>query len=336
MKKILLSRTDNLGDVVLTLPMAGVIKQYLPEAKVYFLGKYYTADIIKSSQHVDHFLNWSKLKDYNDWNLIQFFKEIKLDYFIHVLPHLRLAKIARKAHIPHRIGTYHRIYNLLTCNRKILLSRKKSILHESQLNLKLLEPLKIQSSFAIDRISDYYGLTKLKKHPNLVDKYLSKDKFNLILHPKSFGSAIEWPQDHFAQLIKILPSDNYNIIISGTRSEGELVDSKILSPFKTKIIDTTGKLTLEEFIYMIFMADGLIAASTGPLHIASALELNTLGLYSSAKSICPRRWMPIGKRASYLVTEYDEECLRSISPKQVMNHILSWQKLNRYSEMPQK
>ena len=58
---ILLSRTDSIGDVILTIPMAGYIKQKLPEAKVFFLGKTYTKAIVESSEYIDEFINWDEL-----------------------------------------------------------------------------------------------------------------------------------------------------------------------------------------------------------------------------------------------------------------------------------
>ena len=42
---ILISRADSIGDVVLTLPMAGVLKQILPGVKIIFLGKNYIGNL---------------------------------------------------------------------------------------------------------------------------------------------------------------------------------------------------------------------------------------------------------------------------------------------------
>ena len=55
---ILVSRTDSIGDVVLTLPLVGAIKRYLPSSKVIFLGKSYTKAVIELCDDVDEFLNW--------------------------------------------------------------------------------------------------------------------------------------------------------------------------------------------------------------------------------------------------------------------------------------
>jgi ADP-heptose:LPS heptosyltransferase len=50
----------------------------------------------------------------------------------------------------------------------------------------------------------------------------------------------------------------------------------------------------------------MVAASTGPLHIASALGKKAIGIYSPKRPIHPGRWMPVGKDASYVVK--DENC----------------------------
>ncbi|RYG01290.1 MAG: glycosyl transferase family 9, partial [Chitinophagaceae bacterium] len=41
-ENIIISRTDSIGDVVLTLPMAKIIKQQFPDCRIAFLGKEYT------------------------------------------------------------------------------------------------------------------------------------------------------------------------------------------------------------------------------------------------------------------------------------------------------
>jgi heptosyltransferase III len=55
---IIISRTDSIGDVVLTLPMCGILKEKFPSAKIIFLGKGYTEAIVNACQFVDEFMNW--------------------------------------------------------------------------------------------------------------------------------------------------------------------------------------------------------------------------------------------------------------------------------------
>jgi heptosyltransferase-3 len=136
--KICLSRTDSIGDVILSLPMVGFIKKHLPESEVLFLGKTYTRPVIKLNPYVDEFLNWDQMKDKSDSEIIAKLKKLSIDVFIHVFPNKRLAKLVKKAGISRRIGTSRRLFHWLTCNEKVSFTRKGSDLHESELNLKLL------------------------------------------------------------------------------------------------------------------------------------------------------------------------------------------------------
>jgi len=59
---ILLSRTDSIGDVILSIPVAGIIKEKYPDCRIVFLGKSYTKDIIMLSKHINKYIDWSKLE----------------------------------------------------------------------------------------------------------------------------------------------------------------------------------------------------------------------------------------------------------------------------------
>ena len=62
-KRIVISRTDSIGDVILTLPLAGILKKKFPDSKIIFLGNSYTEAIVRVSVYVDEFINWDELKD---------------------------------------------------------------------------------------------------------------------------------------------------------------------------------------------------------------------------------------------------------------------------------
>ena len=57
-----ISRTDSLGDVILTLPMTYLLKSNFPGSTVSFLGRSYTRDIIECCEYVDCFLDWDEIK----------------------------------------------------------------------------------------------------------------------------------------------------------------------------------------------------------------------------------------------------------------------------------
>ena len=242
-----------------------------------------------------------------------------------------IAALAKKAKIPLRIGTTGRLYHYLTCNKLVAITRRHSNLHESQLNLKLLKPVLGSANYSLSEIAAYYGLTKIEPLKEEIKTLLSTRKFNLILHPKSKGSAREWGTKNFIKLIEILPIEKFQLFITGTNEEGNLIRQDILNRFPF-VIDLTGKFSLKELISFINQADGIVAASTGPLHIAAALGKHAIGIYPPIKPMHPGRWAPVGKNARYLVVNKDCsdcrnrghcECIESINPEDIKNILLS-------------
>ncbi len=305
--------------------MAGLIKKFFPKCKIYFLGRSYTQDIIAMSEHVDEFINYDEQESMPESLRISFLKKLNADVFVHVFPRKEIALLARKAGIKHRIGTTNRLYHWFTCNTLVLLSRKNSELHEAQLNFKLLDFLKINTSIDLNEIPSYYGFTKLPLLDKINSDLIEKDKFNLILHPKSKGSAREWGIDNYRELVKILPADKFKIFVTGTAQEASLMSDFLQEP---GVHDLTGKLSLNQLIAFIQNCDGLLAASTGPLHIAAALNKKAIGLFVPKRPMHPGRWQPLGNDAHVLVFDENCEsckngkecnCITKISPKQVLD-----------------
>ena len=324
--KVVLSRTDSIGDVVLTLPMAGLIKQHYPQSTVYFLGRSYTKDVVALSEFVDEFINYDELEKLPLHEQAEKIKALKADVFVHVFPQKGIAQLAKQAQVPLRVGTTNRLYHWLNCNKLVRLSRKNSALHESQLNLKLLSFLDINTDVVLNEVSNYYGFTKV---PALKEEYktlIDPAKINVILHPKSKGSAKEWGLDNFSKLINQLPKDKYKVFVSGTGQDRQLMQDFLKN--NIGITDMTGKLSLQQFIAFINHCDALLAASTGPLHIAAALNKKAIGLFSPKRPIHPGRWMPVGRKAHYIVSDenckacenkQDCDCITKIKPEQIIN-----------------
>jgi heptosyltransferase-3 len=317
---ILISRTDAIGDVVLTLPMCGYLKKVYPNYKITFLGRTYTAPVINCCTAIDEFLNYDELEKLPLAAQIGRLKALKIDT-IHVYPKKAIADLAKRAGIKTRIGTTNRVPHWVYCNQLVKLSRKKSSLHEAQLNIRLLEPLNIKHIPAIGELPAYYCFKPQEALPPEFSVLLSKDKINVILHPKSAGSGREWDINKFTELVALLPPNRYRIFISGSQKEKALLQDWI-AMLPDHVIDMTGKLTLPQFISFIAMADGLVASGTGPLHIAAESGIHALGLFPSVKPIHAGRWGPIGLKATYIESGQDD--LNSITAPNVFDKIKDW------------
>lgn len=322
---ILISRADSIGDVVLTLPLAGMLKQFLPGVKIGFLGKKYTEPVISACEFVDTFID---VKDFME-NTPAICGE-PVQCILHVFPEKKIAARARNLHIPLRVGTRNRLYHWFTCNRLFSLSRKKSFRHEALLNLEFLKVFGITPPTSIDQLFNYFGLNKIARLLPEFSSLLSTSKFNIIIHPKSQGSAREWPLHYFSQLISLVDKDKFKIFISGTEKEGKLLEP-FLKEHENDVTDITGKMDLSQFISFIHQCDGLVANSTGPLHLAAVLGKSAFGIYPLIWPMNPVRWAPVGPRARSFVMDKscddcrskpaDCHCILELTPQLIANAI---------------
>jgi ADP-heptose:LPS heptosyltransferase len=334
----LVSRTDAIGDVVLTLPVCGRLKQLFPGCRVVLIGRTYTAPVAAACPWVDDFLNLDELLQLAEAAQITALRAYAAAAIIHVFPNKTLARLAQKARIPLRIGTRSRWQHWLTCNRLVALSRRHSPLHEAQLNPRLLQPLGDTSE---PSLADLAPLVRLRPTELLADVWqeqLSRrqpGQLNLILHPRSRGSAREWGLDNFGRLARLLHQAGHRVFVTGTAAEGEELTGWLQQNAAFLTADLTGQLSLPQFMAFIAAADGLVAGSTGPLHLAAALGRHALGLYPPIRPMHPGRWAPLGPHAEFMVFDKPDcddcrrqpaacACIRAIEAAAVAARVAAW------------
>ncbi|HLK96799.1 MAG TPA: glycosyltransferase family 9 protein [Hymenobacter sp.] len=337
MKTILISRTDAIGDVVLTLPVAGQLKKRFPDCRVVLLGRTYTQPIAASCPWVDDFLNYDDLLQLPTTEQVAFVRAQQAEVIVHVLPNKTIAKLAQLAGIPIRIVTRNRWFHWLTCNRLIALSRRNSLLHEAQLNLALLEPLTPSAGLPLAEIAELGKLRPVDLLPTDYEEILAAKQpgqLNVILHPRSRGSAREWGKKHFGTLARLLSETGHRVFVTGTAAEGEELQAWLAEYGPYLTADLTGRLTLTQLVSFIAAADVLVAGSTGPLHIAASLGRHAIGLYPPIRPMHPGRWAPLGPKAEYIVFNKPNcqdcrqqpitcTCITAIEPVEVMGRILA-------------
>lgn len=305
-KNILIVRTDRIGDLILTLPLAGLIKKQYPGSKVSFLVREYTKNIVSNHSYIDEVI---VLKE-SDGNVpisdnINLIKQKNFDYCIVVYPRFRISLIVFLSGIKNRIGTGYRWYSFLF-NQKVYEHRKKAERHELEYNVNLLEKLGVKTHVTDSNVS--YDLRVDDASLNNVIKFLVDEKINLqkpiiIVHPGSGGSSMDLPINKFAELVKKLDDENYHIILTGSKNEIELCE-KIKSSNKVK--NFAGKFNLDELTALIGKSSMFISNSTGPIHIAAALGKYTVGFYPKIVSCSKERWSPYTNKK--LVYEPEIDC----------------------------
>ncbi len=328
---LLLSRPDRIGDVTLTLPLAGALKTLLPgPVRITFLGASYTRAVVESCEFVDDFLAWNEIQE----NPVRALRELRADVMLHVLPRRDIAVAALRAGIPRRIGTRNRWFHWFTCTRLLALSRKNSDLHEAQLNLKFLEAFGIHRPFSFPEIHALQGLRPRQELAPEHRALLDPTRLNVLLHPKSKGSTREWPIEKFVALAERLSPEKFQVFVTGSAGETEAC-RPLTERGLPHVRDVTGRFSLPQFLAFIAAADALVAVGTGPVHLAAALGCQTVGLFPPLRPVHPGRWAPIGPNVQVVLGRETCAgcrpaepsapggcaCMEAITPAQVAVHL---------------
>ncbi|NLP12238.1 glycosyltransferase family 9 protein [bacterium] len=298
-QRILLVRTDRLGDVILSTPVSTAFKRTFPGSFVAMLLNRYTAELVYGHTDVDLVL----LDDPKE-SLLSLVKTIRRHHFdtlVLLHPTGRLALAGRLAGIPVRIGTGYRAYSFLF-NRRVYQHRRNSGMHELDLNLQLagaagarLETVRF--NFTLDE----EALQRLSQRLHRFG--LSIRSPYIVVHPGSGGSARNWPAASYHQLIERLHHElNLPVLITGTENERLLID-RVTRGIASSVIRVDGKLSIKELAVLLKHARLLISNSTGPLHLAVALGAEVIGLYCPIAACSPDRWGPYHRTDSVLMPE---------------------------------
>jgi ADP-heptose:LPS heptosyltransferase len=324
------SRTDRIGDVVLTLPLCAMLKARL-DADVVFLGSGYTVPVLEASDAVDRIVDWDAIPPHPRARR-DAIAAIEADVVLHAFPRREIADAARAAGIPRRIGTSHRWYHWLTCNALEHFSRRRSDLHEAQLNVRLARRL-LGEPPPLDVLRRHVGLVPRVALPADVETMLDRSRVNVVLHPKSRGSGREWPLDRWRALAESLDPATHRVIVSGSEAERGILGDW-LRALPPHVVDLTGRLSLRELVALLAHADGMVAAGTGPLHVAAGTGIHALGLFPPTPPIHPGRWAPLGPRAEWLTASApcascaagrdDCTCMLGISVASVLERVRRW------------
>ncbi len=311
-KNILIVRNDRIGDVVLSLPLAGLIKEHYPDCKVTFLLKNYTKDIANDHPKIDDVII---LKEDNGkipvWKNVNQLKKGSFDTSIIVYPTFITALIIFLARVIFRVGSGYRWYSFLF-NKKVFEHRKYAEKHELEYNVNLLKVFGIEENISTKNVlfDIHINKTSMEKvNKTLTDSGVEFEKKLIIVHPGSGGSAIDLPIEKFSQLVKNLSLLNdLNIIVTGNEDEKNMCNTISAN---TKAIDLSGEFNLSEIICLISLSDIFISNSTGPIHIAAALGKYTVGFYPKIRACSPERWGPFTEKKVIFTPELEcNDCTR--------------------------
>jgi ADP-heptose:LPS heptosyltransferase len=309
-RRFLIVRTDRIGDVILTLPMARVLKRHDPGAHVAMLINSYTTGLVSSDPDVDQVI---ALQEHSPsvTGIAAELRRSRFDVVFHTHPRPRLALATALAGIPVRVGTGYRSYSFLF-NRRVYEHRKDAARHELEYNLNLLRAVGIDAPWGDVRPTLTVGAAQEEKaRAAIAAAGVPPGGRFVILHPGSGGSARDWSPEHFGELATMLSGlDGHSVVVTGGKGEDALV-SRVLSACPPSVRPMVGALDILEYAALAKMASLFVANSTGPIHVAAAVGTPVIGLYPQIRPLSAARWGPYtDRKVIFTPRGFPEDCDR--------------------------
>lgn len=256
---ILIIQTAYLGDCILTVPLINSIKRS-NSCEISVISRPVTEGIFESCPSVDEVICYDKNgKDRSFLPVIRLVNKIrKKNFEIVFLPQrsFRSGLIAFFSGIPERIG-FKRGGAKFFCTKKICFDWNR---HEVDRMLSLAEAAgykKIACDF------------NLKPDLDIANKFLKTGKKIIGICPQSKWQTKCWPEDRFAELIKILSND-FQVVVMGEKTEVWEGES---------VINLTGKTSVKELVSVISMLDMMVSNDSGLMHLAAAFNIPVITIF---------------------------------------------------------
>lgn len=288
--RILLVRTDNIGDVLLTTPALSSLRRRYPDAYIGFLCRSYTAPILQGHPAINQIL---AMDDGLPFSTVKKIKDCKFDVSIHFYVESKSAWACSSAKILRRIGPFSKFWSYFLTD-KIVQNRSKVEKHEAEYNLDLVrecgaDGLTFPPALFLSAIEKREGVQILRMTCG------GTEAKPIIIHPGSRGSAETWPLESFLELAVKVASRGDHVVFAAGNEERKIADAVEKLKHKNVHAIPAGTLTLRQLAAVIAGSKMFIGNSSGPLHIATALNLPTISFFPRTPFVTSaKRWGPFG------------------------------------------
>jgi ADP-heptose:LPS heptosyltransferase len=301
--KILVVRNDRLGDFMLAYPTFLLLKQALPDSAIHALVPGYTREMALCCTGVDavELDPGADASTAEQFALLRRMRQAHYDAVLTLFSTTRIGWLTAAARIPYRLAPATKIAQLFY-NRRLTQRRSRSAKPEYVYNLDL----------GMKLLADY-GIADpvLPKPPYLqfggTDVAALRAEFCrtrgiaptgrlFFIHPGSGGSANNLSVEQYAVLARGLRGRvPFTFVITagpGEEANAARLETLIEGLSRTVYYSREG---LHRFAQHIQFADLFISGSTGPLHIAGALDRPTAAFYTRRRSATSLRWQTLNR-----------------------------------------
>ncbi len=309
--KILVVREDKLGDFVLALPCFDALRALLPDSEVTAFVPAYTEPIAKLHPGVDRVL-LDPGEDHPDGSARALGRAWRAEGFDAVVALRltgRIAAAAWLARIPERVGPSTKAFQFLL-NRRLTQRRSRSTQPEYEYNLDLVRHLARlygrDDAFTVRRpVLELPAERVAARRAALLGAFPESGIQRVVaMHPGHGGSANNLSPDQYAQLGRTLTvRPGVGLVITAGPQEVELAEhlASLLDGCPRHVFRSTEGLI--GFAEVLGACDAYVGGSSGPLHLAGALDVPTGGFYVRRRTSSMLRWQTLNSASRRVAFE---------------------------------
>ncbi len=292
-KKILVSRTDKIGDLILSIPSFYMLRKMYPQVEIVVLVRKYNYDIIKNLSYIDRII---KIDDFTKTEFLEKIAYFKADVFIALYNDEYVAALAKASKAKIKIGPISKANSFFTYNKGVLQKRSFSKKNEAEYNLDLIKKLNPNRFRVCFEMNTDLVLTKNNiEVANLYFEENNLKKYNkiLVVNPFMGGSAKNLRDKEYEKILKRLLEkyeDKLGIIITCHMNDEERAETLKVNISEEHVFVFANAFSIMNTAAIIQKSDVYLGGSTGPTHIAGALNKKIVAIYPNKKTQHPIRW----------------------------------------------
>jgi heptosyltransferase-2 len=303
-RRILVVRTDRLGDVVLATPLLRALRRTFPEARVAALVRSYAQDLLLGNPHLDEVLVDDRAGAHAGkrgfLRLVSDLRRRRFDTALLLLPTSRTAWALALAGIRRRIGVGRKFYEVATFMESVSRHKYVPLRHEADYCLDLGRRLGVRAGDGPEDLATEVFVADAERaaaRQRLASAGVRPGDRIVGVHAGHGGSSPNWEASRYADLTaRILARTGGGVRIALTGEE-----PAPSFPLHPRLLDLRGSRPLRQLVADISQLDCLVSSSTGPMHIAAALRVPTVSLFCPLPACSNELWGPRGNTARVLL-----------------------------------
>ena len=298
--KLLAARNDRLGDFMLAWPALQTLHLSLPKAHLAVLAQAYTAPLARLCKGVDEVIE--DPRENGEWRnaraLAGLLRPAAFDAAVALFSRFDVALGLALARIPVRVAPATKLAQLLYTHR-LKQHRSQSTKPEWVYNLELVEfflaQLGVKHSVWAQPPYLSFPLSALSENRRDLAQRLGVEATQAwaFIHPGHGGSSPTLPVDLFARIARELAAAGAVPVISEGPADAAAADALAAALGDVKHVRYRSEAGLDVYARDLAVVDMFISGSTGPLHIAGALDVPTVGFYPHRRSASALRWQTL-------------------------------------------